>query len=1253
MSDPTDVPHPEWKRVYDYMLERTSKISKDINTADLDWFLRDSNVSLLEQPKPQESLLPDNKRPASPNRRPLLVALHLQTPSSPQLVVLNTNKSNASKTKPSVASVSEEDVVPSPLQDLPAKPPASLFTRRRSSISSMGSASSIDSLQSSGGFFSKVKNKLQRINSAGLASGGPDLRPQLPLTPTASARPRKNSLPGLPPLTQPDFFKPDYSVSQNSQAPPRDRLTPAVRTDLLKPPPTIAEESPDDPRLEQYIRFFSQPDHKPSCLRHAPKDTAQHSTAHNDDDPPQHSRLTSFLRRMSTSQPLQALSPVEKHSFESATSPSPEPPVRSLLPTLQKAGPMKHVAFHSRTFLIDPPQQIPSRTPRKGNVEILPSGGVRINPLTELDKVAIEKSLRGQGGGLVVGGTGALGLINKDAAMATTPSEDSFQTKGTEDSESDVKIDEHAKSLGVEKPMLHHTNRVMYSVPVKKMALDLMYTRCCHLREILPIPAIAKQIPEGSTAPLPILQLRNPTPTMIEVQTFADFIRIAPIICVSLDGVSLSFEQFKILLSAMCLKTQLEKLSLRNTPISTEGWTLLAWFLSRNKVINRLDITQCSPLSVNVLKKKAKKKQGKEVIERMTCNRENRSDMDWTLLTAALIARGGIDELILTGCCITDLVTFECLMKRAVAIKTFKLGLAYNQLTPQQVKIVLESYIFRENSRGLDLGYNDLLSPKYLLMFIEYWHNHNCREKILKSKLGFLSLNATNLRFNDMFKEVFGNFITKLPELKYLDMSNNPRLFGNYVYSATSLDTNSQSASSSGSDENGLDNPAANAADSPSSEAAHDATVTSENGESLSDPAKSDEQVDLADTINQYFCSQLLLFKSLLRLHMDHNGLSSQSLTAFFETIPFCKTINTISIMGNDLDIYSATALVQCLRNSKSLITVDADFSNIPAPVREKIGLYSMRNMEQNIRLNLEGSDVAGDSNGKDESDHGTLTDELNHILALQAENKLDMSSPEVKHLVDRIKHYRHELKQATDDLFLSQYKRELNMEGKEALIRLLYVDASLERGLNLLGNTLVEQENGVTSSEIITMHLAEDEKSTQKNSSILKAQEPTGDQIHMVLSAEATTLPISRPQLFTNLANLDKEEGLTMKLLRMNNGIIFNELDSDSGEEIRQKLLNGSIARLDSVIDNICKARLKGIDLKEIFKEKFHGKQDSLLNDLRQQLENFKKEFACEKDPELKEVEDSIPEHNPKAAEDDSTVMEETYDRILNKFNK
>ena len=75
---------------------------------------------------------------------------------------------------------------------------------------------------------------------------------------------------------------------------------------------------------------------------------------------------------------------------------------------------MKRVAFHSSTFLIDPPQQIPSRTQEKV-MEVLPNGTVNIRPLTDEERLEIEKSQKGLGGGIVVGGTGALGYIKKDS----------------------------------------------------------------------------------------------------------------------------------------------------------------------------------------------------------------------------------------------------------------------------------------------------------------------------------------------------------------------------------------------------------------------------------------------------------------------------------------------------------------------------------------------------------------------------------------------------------------------------------------------------------------------------------------------------------------------------------------------------------------------------------------------------------------------------------------------------------------------
>ena len=98
----------------------------------------------------------------------------------------------------------------------------------------------------------------------------------------------------------------------------------------------------------------------------------------------------------------------------------------------------------------------------------------------------------------------------------------------------------------------------------------------------------------------------------------------------------------------------------------------------------------------------------------MTSNKDNRSDVDWELFVATLVARGGIEELILTGCCIQDNEIFEKLMSMAVLKRTSRLGLAFNQLTPRHMKIIVDSWLLKDFARGIDLGYNDFLSVNML-----------------------------------------------------------------------------------------------------------------------------------------------------------------------------------------------------------------------------------------------------------------------------------------------------------------------------------------------------------------------------------------------------------------------------------------------------------------------------------------------------------------------------------------------------------
>lgn len=1229
MTEDASTKPLDWNKVHELVIDQANEVVEGFGINNVDWFLRDSNVSILDQASKPQPSTPEKKNCSEEKvHTPTLVM-----PSSPHLQVLNTNEFSVSKTRPSIASIQEEEaqsVLSISTAELPSKDP-----KRRNSASSLASVgSSVSNNGSNGGkFFSKLKHRLQRSESASAStSNGLLFRKDFEFEKPGREMPIINT-----------------SINGYSYADSHDSKSPQSAMSARDKQSIDSEEEFDDPRLQEYVKFFRQlqpkPGQKPNATHCPLKNSAvTHQIVTPIPSSPkalEGGKLSSLFRRRSSVTVPVATSPVKipdnSQVVPDSEAPSKESVLENGLPNFKKIRPLKHVAFHSLTFLIDPPQQIPSRTPRKGNVEILPLGVVRINPLTEAEKIQIEKSLRGQGGGLVVGGTGAFGLTKRECKaqdgeqaangeVATTDKEASKSTidNGGSDSSSECepKIDSHAKSLGIEKPMMHSTTKFGYKAPVKKMALDLMYSRCCHLREILPIPGIAKQIPKGSMAPLPFLQFRNPTPTMIEIETFADFIRIAPIICISLDGVNLSYEQLKILLSAMCAKTQLEKLSLRNTPLDPEGWTLFCWFLSRNKYINKLDITQCPPLSV--VKKKKKVKPEEEAILRMVCNKENRSDMDWSMFTASIIARGGIEELILTGCCITDLKVFETLIRRAISIRTARLGLAYNQLSPQQFYVVLDSYFLSSTTRGLDLGYNDLLSSAFPKIITELYKREHLHEKISQSKLGFLSLNATNLRFNDLFKEVYEKFFAILPNLKYLDFSNNPKLFGNFNATILNNDANEDSSLLS------LE------------------TSSQDHSNNIS-----------PESINSYFCSILPTFKNLVRLHLDNNGLSSQSLINLFEIVPFCKDLAYLSIIGNHLDIYSATSLIQGLKNSTSLMTIDGDFLGLPEKFKERIGSYSMRNMENYYHKVIRKKPTLDTKT--DDLHSQALTDQLNKLLSQRNDDKFDLELPNVKLFIQRTQMYRKKLQESIQDLFALQYSGDLNIEGKEALIRLLFVDSSLERGLRLIDKSLVNQEDSITSTDIINMNLAEDENNKMKNSSLSKDSDDMFGNNNSLSQVDSAALPISRNQSSATLSSLNKEEGSVMKLSRLaDNDSILGKFDDYTGEEIRQKMMNFDLSDLDNLIDTINSARKKGVCFKQIFNDK--TLIDNFKDDLKKRIENVKRFAACHgKEPSeqpkeyrseeidlSRSTESSIPDESMSSKD-----INDAYDRILSKFNK
>lgn len=111
----------------------------------------------------------------------------------------------------------------------------------------------------------------------------------------------------------------------------------------------------------------------------------------------------------------------------------------------------------------------------------------------------------------------------------------------------------------------------------KNVSLDKIYTRCCHLREIMPIPITLKQL-KNKKSPLQLLKFLNPKPTLVDILSFTDFIQCIDLKVLVFDNVSLNDSMVTIIFKAVAklmIKNQLEKLSLKNVIINKENWLLL------------------------------------------------------------------------------------------------------------------------------------------------------------------------------------------------------------------------------------------------------------------------------------------------------------------------------------------------------------------------------------------------------------------------------------------------------------------------------------------------------------------------------------------------------------------------------------------------------------------------------------------------------------------------------------------------------
>ncbi|CAI5137861.1 ATV_HP_G0051070.mRNA.1.CDS.1 [Saccharomyces cerevisiae] len=733
-------------------------------------------------------------------------------------------------------------------------------------------------------------------------------------------------------------------------------------------------------------------------------------------------------------------------SLWSSSSMEFDPSKITTVPGLENIRPLKHVSFATNTYFNDPPQQICSKNPRKGEVEVKPNGSVVIHRLTPQER---KKIMESTSLGVVVGGTGQLKLLNPEEDDANAKSKEEMapqkqnevEAHDEEDNnsqrrnivmaaaeaaaearakeapnelkrivtnnEEEVTVSKTASHLTIDKPMISRRGASTSSLasmvssdtngtnaddegeilppPSLKIPHDIVYTRCCHLREILPIPATLKQLKKGSTDPIPILQLRNPRPSMVEIWSFSDFLSIAPVLCLSLDGVQLTVQMLRIILSSLVYKQHFQKLSLRNTPLDEKGWKVLCYFVSKAKSLHSIDLTMVPSIKTNV--QKPSKSSLKSKILRMQCNLENRSDMNWDLLTASIALMGGLEEIVISGAKMNSAQFKNFILVACIA--TERLGLAYNGLSKSQCDD-LAKWMVQSKVTGLDVGFNDLNGKLSSFTDAVLGKIQKANEK---NVFKFLSLNGTNLRVNehDTFEN---NEVLKLisvlcysENLKFLDISNNPAIFPHCV--PTLIDF-------------------------------------------------------------------LPVFVNLVRLHIDYNNLSSTSVVMLAEVLPMCSRLNYFSMLGTELDLASSKALAEAVRKSSSLMTLDVDYVYMPENIKEKISLYALRNIQGELkRVNSDDKDIK-------DSQFSSLQDQLSLLLTEKADNS-EHYNKMVENFMAKIALARIKISKVVHDLFDLKLNGQLNLEGKEALIRLCFIEASLERGCDLLkqrhNNTLKSPE--------------------------------------------------------------------------------------------------------------------------------------------------------------------------------------------------
>lgn len=738
--------------------------------------------------------------------------------------------------------------------------------------------------------------------------------------------------------------------------------------------------------------------------------------------------------------------------------------------------PLKRVTFAVDKFEGDPPQQLPSRKPKIGNVLIpddmvsdIPSisAGIAnigdennnsqpkitkdskeykhavevynrnlkesIKHQQEAHKAAEKMAKEVKSFNEKVYKRNSLSLEKEQYSLFTDSNENddgkkiSNNTTNGDNNDEDNPISDHStfvnmsnnnidKQLNVHE---HYFQQIEEFRTSSILTLDIIYTRCCHLREILPIPSTLRQLKE-KTAPLHVLKFLNPRPTLIDILSFCDFIAIVPIHNVIFDNVTLNSRMLRIVLSSLVNSTTLEKIGLRNVVITQNDWPFFCKFLFKNESLTKLDISQTKTKSDLSLK-------------------DHREHMDWNLLTDVIKLRKGkpLEELLLNGIKLIHipLSQFQNLLTvfgekyrqfysevtgLSLASSTglqfngsdntgVRLGLAATEITEDYLVTVL-NWMSRYSVQGVDLSFNNL-NP-FLRIFAKKF------SKLPFKNLQYFTLNNTNIS-NVADLALLLKYLSRLPNLKYLDLSNIPDVFPGII---------------------------------------------------------------------PYIYKYLPRFPNLKRIHIDNNNLRYRQIIVLCSILSKCKTLSHVSLLyelkhndtyndrahsngtvntgrsENNFDSHKSiykhqfftrntvwATLYALVRDSPNLFSLDIDYDQVSDEIQSRIALCLMRNMQHAVN-----SDFQVDALSSQDQllfDGSLVAETADDVLKKLNSNTLMDKDPHLvatkkyilKKYFEKLENLLQNVQETIDNVFKKRKTGDLPSKEKENLLRLLLLEKNLK----------------------------------------------------------------------------------------------------------------------------------------------------------------------------------------------------------------